>query len=86
MALALQSKLVVQKLNNRANEPDYLIMLEHEPCVTLGRRYHSHILNTQIPIIKVKPLHFYNYLSELFSHHVVGWSHIMAQASLLVIL
>lgn len=53
-ALALQSKLVAQKLLNRSNEPDYLILLEHEACVTLGRRSHADIPNTNVPVIKVK--------------------------------
>lgn len=77
-ALALQQKLVSQKLLNRTSEPDYLILLEHEPCVTLGRRCHSdsdsEIIKSSFPIFKVKnsPL---SPLSPppliIFSHHVV---------------
>lgn len=53
-ALALQSELVARKLLNRSTEPDYLILLEHEACVTLGRRSHADIPNTNVPVIKVK--------------------------------
>lgn len=54
--LALQQKLVSQKLSNRTSEPDYLILLEHEPCVTLGRRCHSdsEIIKSSFPIFKVR--------------------------------
>ena len=54
-ALRLQQNLVAKKLAaNRANEPDYLILLEHEPCVTLGRRCHSNpISSSSYPIFKV---------------------------------
>ena len=55
-AVSLQSELIAKKLLNRPTEPDYLILLEHEPCVTLGRRCHSELQNHpfDIPIIKVK--------------------------------
>jgi lipoate-protein ligase B len=54
-ALILQQHLVSKKLMNRSNEPDYLIVLEHEPCVTLGRRCHSESdsIKSSYPIFKV---------------------------------
>ena len=55
-AASLQSTLIRQKLLNRDSEPDYLILLEHEPCVTLGRRSHSDLVNnSNVPVIKVNP-------------------------------
>lgn len=42
--LNLQSRLVARKLQNRLTEPDYLILLQHEPCITLGRRSHSELV------------------------------------------
>ena len=61
-ALQLQQKLVIQKLLNRSNEPDYLIILEHEPSITLGRQCHNDppILTCSIPIIKVQRYKFFN--------------------------
>lgn len=53
-ALILQKNLLNQKLLNRTSEPDYLILLEHEPCVTLGRRCHSESINSSYPIFKVR--------------------------------
>ena len=70
-ALSLQSELVRKKLLNRSNEPDYLILLEHEACITLGRRSHcdkgigieggtfsSTSSSGNVPVIKVKHLAF----------------------------
>lgn len=68
-ALILQQNLVNQKLLNRTSEPDYLILLEHEPCVTLGRRCHSESIKSSYPIFKVIVVD--NALFYLFSHHVV---------------
>lgn len=53
VALQLQQELVNRKLLNRPNEPDYLIILQHEPCITLGRRRHDTIIESTIPVIKV---------------------------------
>ena len=54
--LNLQSRLVARKLQNRLTEPDYLILLQHEPCITLGRRSHSELLSAftagSIPVFK----------------------------------
>lgn len=54
-ALILQQKLVNQKLLNRQNESDFLILLEHEPCITLGRRCHTEAetIKSSYPIYKV---------------------------------
>lgn len=53
--LQLQQKLVTQKLLNRSTEPDYLIICEHEPCITVGRRCLTELdkLKTSYPIIQV---------------------------------
>ena len=64
--LELQERLVRQKLNNRRNEPDYLIAVQHSPVITLGRRSHSDIIAEEknIPIIKVKILFYSVVLSN----------------------
>ncbi len=61
-SLELQQKLVAQKLLNRHSEPDYLIILEHEPSITLGRRCEVEVERERIkgshPIIKVHSFSF----------------------------
>ena len=67
-ANSLQADLIAKKLLNRPNEPDYLILLEHEPCVTLGRRCHTETIELscqkELPIIKVGKPSFFNSLSH----------------------
>lgn len=53
-SLELQRKLINQKFLNRINEPDYLILLELEPCITIGKRHHNdELIKSSTPIIKV---------------------------------
>lgn len=71
-SLELQQKLVAQKLLNRHNEPDYLLLLEHEPIITLGRRCKIEVeleagsIRGSHPIIKVNSL-IYMHFIQMFS-------------------
>lgn len=66
-ALNLQREIVSKKLAD-PKTPDYLILLEHEPSITIGRRMHSSSetinINSHIPIFKVASI-IYTYLLSL---------------------
>lgn len=42
-SIQLQERLVASKLANRENHPDYFLILQHEPCITAGKRCHAEI-------------------------------------------
>jgi lipoate-protein ligase B len=65
-ALNLQLEIVSKKLTD-PKTPDYLILLEHEPSITIGRRMHSssETINSHIPIFKVSIIK-YTYLLSFY--------------------
>lgn len=40
-SLKIQEQLVASKLAHRENHSDYLLILQHQPCITLGKRSHT---------------------------------------------
>lgn len=48
----LQAELVRQKMANRESTPDHLLIIQHYPVITLGRRSHSQSFSSDIPIVR----------------------------------
>ena len=72
----LQGELVRKIIDGRQGKEnlDYLLLLEHEPVITLGRRSHSEqgLENSTIPVHKVQFLSGFLYSCKLFQSNRGG--------------